>query len=69
MNIQEEVAKQIRKIRLEKGVSQEKFASLCNLDRTYISSIERGNRNISIKVLERISIALNVKISELCNEY
>ena len=69
MNIQQEIAKKIREIRLKKGVSQEKLASLCNLDRTYISSIERGNRNISIKVLEKISIALNVKISELCNEY
>ncbi len=69
MNIQQEIAKKIREIRLKKGISQEKLASLFNLDRTYISSIERGNRNISIKVLEKISISLNVKISELCNEY
>lgn len=46
-NIQEAFGQAIRKLRMEQGISQEKFADLCNLHRTYISDIERGVRNIS----------------------
>lgn len=44
------------------SISQEKLALLAELDRTYITSVERGKRNISIINLEKIAKALNVKM-------
>ena len=55
----------IRTFRKEKGLSQEKFAFQCNLDRTYISDIERGKRNISILNLYSIADALDVPLFKL----
>ena len=46
----------IRKLRLERtGLSQEKFAAACGLDRAYVASIERGVRNVSVLILRRIA--------------
>jgi len=50
---------------LEKGLSQEKLALIAEIDRTYIPSIEKGERNVSIVIAEKLSIALNVPITEL----
>ena len=58
----------IRKIRLTKNISQEKFADLCNLHRTYISDVELGKRNVSLENIERIANALDMSISELFME-
>ena len=58
----------IRKIRLSKGISQESFADLCGLHRTYISDVELGKRNISIENIEKVAKALNVQISEIFKE-
>lgn len=55
----------VRKYRLEKNISQEKLAELSGLHRTYISSVERGLRSISLKNIEKISIALNIEIYKL----
>lgn len=55
----------IRKHRASLGLSQEQFADRCGFDRTYISMIERGKRNISILNLLRIAHGLNVRISTL----
>lgn len=57
--------KAVRKRRQKLGVSQEEFADLCGLDRTYIGGIERGERNVSLVNIERISKALGVSLSEL----
>ena len=65
MNIKKKFGKKVRELRLEKGLSQEAFAHLADIDRTYISSIERGERNVSIVVVERIAKALDVEITEL----
>ena len=65
MDIQKVVGTNIRKIRESQKLSQEKLADLSELDRTYIFSIEKGRRNISIKVLFKIAKALNVSILEL----
>lgn len=48
------VARSIRQRRVDLGISQETLADLCGLDRTYISSIERGRRNLTLTTLERI---------------
>ena len=60
-----ELGQQIRQLRAAKGLSQEAFANSCGLDRTYIGGIERGERNLSLKNLLRISNALGVTPSEL----
>lgn len=61
-------AKSVRRIRQESGYSQEQLADICDLHRTYISDVERGNRNISIDNIEKIAEALNVPASELLKE-
>jgi transcriptional regulator with XRE-family HTH domain len=53
-------AKNIRKVRLERKLSQEALADLCELHRTYIGSVERGERNVSIDNIERIACSLKV---------
>jgi transcriptional regulator with XRE-family HTH domain len=65
MDIRVKFGKRVREFRQERGISQEAFAHLADLDRTYISSIEKGERNVSIVVIEKIAKALNVKIIEL----
>lgn len=56
---------QVRFFRNERKISQEKLAELSKLDRTYISSVERGKRNIGILNIIKIADALNVKASSL----
>ncbi|MCD8450382.1 helix-turn-helix domain-containing protein [Tenacibaculum dicentrarchi] len=68
MNIKAKLGIKIKSIRLEKKISQEKLAHLSDLDRTYIHSIEKGERNISIVTIEKISKGLNIQISELLKD-
>jgi len=53
----------IRELRVSNNMSQEKLAEKSNLDRTYISGIERGVRNISLNNLERVMRAFNITTS------
>lgn len=55
----------IRKIREEKGLTQEKLAAKADLHRAYIGQIERGEKNIGLVNLEKIARALGVNIKEL----
>lgn len=55
----------IKKYRLDSGLSQEKFALKINMDRTYFASVESGKRNISIVNLKKIADGLNITLSEL----
>ena len=68
MDIKEKIGLRIRQLRHEQNISQEAFADVCELDRTYISSIEKGRRNVSIINLEKIANALNVSLSTLFND-
>ena len=63
--IQKELGKRIRELRKEKGYSQEKFALLINMDRTYLASVETGKRNISIKNIKKITDGLEISLEEL----
>ena len=58
-------AAQMRKLRDERELSQEYLAELANLHRTYIGSVERGERNISIDNMERIAMALGVALRDM----
>jgi len=55
----------VRELRQAAGLSQEAFAEHCGLDRTYISGIERGKRNVSLENLKVLARALNVTLSRL----
>lgn len=61
------IGSRIKSIRLSRELSQEKLASLSDLDRTYISGVERGKRNISVINLFKIAGALDVDAAELIN--
>lgn len=63
----ERIGNKIRELRTEAGLSQEKLAFACDLDRTYIGSVERGERNISVINLRKIAKALNQEITILLN--
>ena len=55
----------LRELRQAKGVSQEALADLAGLHRTYVSSVERGERNISLQNIDRLAAALEVSLAEL----
>lgn len=67
-NILLRFGQRLREKRGELGLSQEAFADRCGLDRTYISGIERGKRNVSLLNIEAIAKALGLSISELTQE-
>ena len=60
--------KTIRRIRTQQNLSQEAFADLCELHRTYISDIELGKRNVSLENIEKIAKALGTNVSQLFSE-
>ena len=59
------LGKALKHERQEKGFSQETLAFECNLHRTYVGSVERGERNVSLDNIVRLACALSVKPSEL----
>lgn len=58
----------VRRIRLSKDISQEQFADMCDLHRTYISDIELGKRNVSLENIGKMASALDMSISKLFQE-
>jgi len=60
--------KRMREVRERVGISQEKLAEKAGLHRTYVSSVERGKRNISLLNIERLARALSVTLAELMPE-
>jgi transcriptional regulator with XRE-family HTH domain len=60
-------AKNLRKARQACGLSQEKLAELSELHRTYVGSVERGERNVSIDNMERLAEAVGRDLRELLN--
>lgn len=68
MNINERFGQRIKEIRKAKGLSQEKLANLAEIDRTYMPEVERGERNISLVVAEKIANALGEKLSSMLKD-
>ena len=60
-------AANVRLVRVARGISQEELADRAGLDRTYISSVERRLRNLSIQNIQRLAVALEVDPRELLN--
>jgi transcriptional regulator with XRE-family HTH domain len=55
----------VKAVRERQGISQEKLAELAEIDRTYVSMIERGKRHPTLEVASRIAVALSMKLSEI----
>lgn len=65
MSAKEKLGARIREIRVKKKITQEALASKSGIERTFISHIERGERNISIETIEKIAFGLGVNIADL----
>ena len=63
--IRSTLASNIRDYRNRNNISQEKFAQICGLHRTYIGSVERGERNVTISTLEIIAEAIGITVPDL----
>lgn len=68
MEIRKRIGWNVRRLRAEREINQEDFATDSGFDRGYISGIERGVRNPSILVLQRIATALEVDVADLLDE-
>lgn len=64
-SIGKKLGHRIALLRQQKGLSQEKFAEICDMHRTYIGAIERGEKSPTLTTIEKIAIGLDVEIYEL----
>ena len=69
MDITIKFGKKFKQIRLKRRLSQGKLAKILNLHPTYISGIERGVRNLSLKNIEKFAKALDVKLKDIFNDF
>ena len=67
MDVKKQFGKKLKEIRLSKNLSQERLALEANLDRTYIPSIEKGERNISLEVIYKLAKALDISVIDFFN--
>jgi len=67
-SLQKQIGLRVRELREKKGISQEALAANCGLHRTYVGLVERGQRNLSLATLEKISEGLGAPVSELFSE-
>lgn len=65
MDIRKKFGSKIKDLRLQAGLSQERLAHEADLDRTYIPGIEKGERNVSLLVIEKLAKAFKVEVKEL----
>lgn len=64
MDIKLKVGQRIRELRKQLELSQEALANEAEVDRTYVTDVENGRRNVSVEILERLIKALGVSVSE-----
>jgi transcriptional regulator with XRE-family HTH domain len=65
ISARQRLAANLRRLRRERGLSQEGLADRCGLHRTIVGAVERAERNISIDNIERLAIALDLDVAEL----
>ncbi len=68
MDIRKKIGSRIKELRNKAKISQMELALLAELDRTYITSVENGKRNISIVNIEKIASALNITLEDFFND-
>jgi transcriptional regulator with XRE-family HTH domain len=68
MDIKEKIGLKVKQLREQKSFSIEYLANISNVDRTYISDIEKGKRNVSIQIMEKIILALDTDLMEFFND-
>lgn len=68
MSLAESLGARIRFYRKQKGLSQEKLAELCRLHPSYVGQIERGEKNITVEILRRLSLGLDISMAELLQD-
>lgn len=68
MDIKEKFGHKVKELRENKGFSIEQLANISNVDRNYISDIEKGKRNVSIEIMEKIILGLDTDFMELFND-
>ena len=68
MDIKEKFGHKVKELRENKGFSIEQLANISNVDRNYISDIEKGKRNVSIEIIEKIILALDTDFMEFFND-
>lgn len=68
MNIKEKFGQKVKTLREEKNFSIEHLANISNVDRNYISDIEKGKRNVSIEIMEKIIYALESDFTMFFND-
>ncbi len=68
MEIKEKFGQKVKELREQKGFSIEQLANISNVDRNYISDIEKGKRNVSIEIMEKIIFALDTDFIEFFND-
>lgn len=64
-NLQKTVGRNLRAYRMERGLSQEAFAEVLGVHRTYMGGVERGERNLTLKSVERMAEKLEIEVLEL----
>ena len=67
-DLQKTVGTNLRAYRLKRGISQEAFAELMGVHRTYMGGVERGERNLTLKSVERMAEKLGVEVEELLRQ-
>lgn len=67
MDIKQKIGLRIKQLRIEKEMSQEAVANTADMDRSFMTHIENGRRNISVGTLQRILTAMNVSFQEFFN--
>ena len=68
MDIKEKFGQKVKELRENKSFSIEQLANISNVDRNYISDIEKGKRNVSIEIMEKIILALDTDFIEFFND-
>jgi transcriptional regulator with XRE-family HTH domain len=68
MDVRQTIGWNLRRIRVEKGLSQERLALEASIDRAYVGRVERGQENVTVSTLEALSNALHVHVSEFFAE-